>query len=98
MPTKMKRAQILFPEEQYQKLQQEAHARDCSVGELVREAVVNRYLTRTQEERLAAAKRLCAMKLPVSDWEEMEAQIEQMYVCEDMPEGPESGEGAGNGE
>jgi hypothetical protein len=91
MPGKMKRAQILFPEADYQRLQQEAAERHCSMGELVREAVANHYLTRTQKERLAAWKRLTELKLPVSDWEQMEEEYERTFYC-DLPEYPKVNE------
>ena len=39
MPTRMKRTQILLPEDQYRRLQRIAQERQCSLGHLVREAV-----------------------------------------------------------
>ncbi len=76
MKMRMKRTQILFPDEQYRRLRQEAVERHCSVGALVREAVDKEYL-RSRKTRQEAALKLVAMSVPVSDWDEMEAEIER---------------------
>lgn len=82
MSTRMKRTQILFSEEQYRYLQHEAVERKCSIGALVRKAVAKEYKACSREQRLAAARRLVAMNLPVSDWPEMKKEIEQgLFEC-----------------
>jgi hypothetical protein len=75
MATRMKRTQILFPEEEYSRLQEEASTRSCSIGHLVREAVKQTYLHRPKKARQQAARRLVEMKLPVAAWEQMEEEI-----------------------
>ena len=75
MPARMKRTQILFPEDEYRRLQEEAASRHCSVGHLVREAVTKAYLRRPRKARQEAARRLVDMKLPVADWPRVEQQI-----------------------
>ena len=77
MSVRMKRTQILFPEEEYHRLQEEAASRSCSVGHLVREAVTKVYQTRPKRMRQEAARRLVKMDLPVADWEQMEKEIVQ---------------------
>jgi len=71
----MKRTQVLFPEDQYRRLRQEAKARGCSVGELVRDAVSQVYLEGSKEARLAVVRRIAAMNLPVADWPQMEEEM-----------------------
>ena len=80
MAKRMKRTQILFPEEQYRLLQREAAERKASIGTLVREAVSRHYAGYSQGARREAARRIVAMKLPVSDWDEMEREIERGMV------------------
>jgi hypothetical protein len=74
--TGMRRIQILLPEDDYRRLRQIAHERQCSVGHLVREAVTQQYLDYPRQNRIAAARRLVAMRLPIGDWTEMEREIE----------------------
>lgn len=76
MASLTKRVQVLFNPEQLKELKKRARARQESVGELIREAVEEKYLSKTlREEKVAASKRIAAMELPVSDWEEMEREI-----------------------
>lgn len=75
MAQRMKRTQILFPEGEYERLREEAEARSCSIGQLVRDAVRLTYVTRPRKQRQTAARRLIAMELPVGDWEQMEKEI-----------------------
>ncbi len=71
-----KRVQVLFKPEQFKELKKKATARKESIGELIREAVEEKYLSKTlTKEKIAAAKKIAAMELPVSDWEEMEKEI-----------------------
>lgn len=75
MHVRMKRTQVLFPEDEYRRLKQEAAARQCSLGHLVREAVAKQYLRRPKKARLEAARRLIDMRLPVADWPQLEKEI-----------------------
>jgi|WetSurMetagenome_2_1015567.scaffolds.fasta_scaffold1269095_1 hypothetical protein len=77
MAERMRRTQILFPEDEYRHLQKVAQERQCSVGHLVREAVTQQYLDHPRQQRAAAARRLVQMGLPVGDWPEMEREIER---------------------
>ena len=75
MPVRMKRTQILFPEDQYRRLQKMAEERQCSLGQLVREAVAQANLRRPRKGRQEAARRLVGMAVPVGDWSELEQEI-----------------------
>ena len=77
MPARMKRTQILFPEDEYRYLRREAAARHCSVGHLVREAVEQVYLQPSARKRLGIVARMAAMNLPVADWPQIEEEIER---------------------
>lgn len=71
-----KRVQVLFDPEQLKQLKRKAKAQKESVGGLIREAVEEKYLRgEAVEEKIAAAKKIAAMELPVSDWEKMEKEI-----------------------
>jgi hypothetical protein len=72
---RMKRTQVLFPEEEYRRLREVAQAKHCSVSHLVREAVAKQYLRSPRKGRQEAARRLVEMKVPVADWSEMEQEI-----------------------
>jgi hypothetical protein len=75
MPARMKRTQVLFPEDQYRRLKQMAEERQCSLSLLVREAVAQAYMRRPGKARQKAARRLVRMSLPVADWSELEEEI-----------------------
>jgi len=76
MAGRMKRTQVLFPEEQYRRLKREAAARGCSMGQLVREAVDNVYVLCSEHHaREEIARRLISMSLPVAEWPQMEEEI-----------------------
>jgi hypothetical protein len=72
---RMKRTQVLFPEEEYRRLREVAESRHCSLGHLVREAAAKQYLRRPRKGRQEAARRLVTMKVPVADWPRMEEEI-----------------------
>ncbi len=101
MVKRMKRTQILFPEEQFRLLEKEAAQRKCSIGLLVREAVTKEYTASSREKRLEAARRLAAMNLPVLDWEELEKEIERGFLEGSLdgwgPADPEREEDSGRG-
>ncbi len=74
MAGRMRRVQILFPEEAHQRLRRLAQEQRRSVGSLVREAVARCYPGASREGRIAAARRIAdaRLPLPVQDWEEIE--------------------------
>ena len=64
--------------EEYERLEQIARQRNISVAELIRRAVRERYLTGRRQRKRAAA-RICRMELPIGDWTEIEAWIEESH-------------------
>jgi hypothetical protein len=74
MATLNKRVQVLFSAAQYARLREIARARGESIGSLVRQAVQKQYLDTSREERLAAVDEMATLRLPVSDWEQMERE------------------------
>jgi predicted DNA-binding protein len=64
----------LYPE-QLEKLKKEAAEKSTSVGELVREALEQRYEV-NRDDRLEAVERMAAIDAPVTSWEEMKKQIQ----------------------
>jgi hypothetical protein len=74
MATLSRRIQVLLSPEQLRQLQTVAATRGESVGALVRRAVDEVYLQGERERKRAAVRRMAAMSLPVSDWEEMERE------------------------
>jgi len=66
-----KRVQVLLDPFQYQRLDEIARQRNCSIETLIREAIDRVYLHNAIEERLEAVRTLAAMQLPVTDWEQM---------------------------
>ena len=69
-----RRAQFSMAPDDYQQLVNIAQRERISVAELIRTAVRERYLTRTQksEERVEA---ICAMNLEIDDWESIETEL-----------------------
>ena len=61
---KTKRAQILMEPVEYQQLEDLAKTKDCSVADLVREAVREKYFTGTRDKR-EVAKRIASMSIPI---------------------------------
>jgi hypothetical protein len=76
MQTYTKRLQILFPPTLLDRLQVLARERRTSVSDLIRTAVEQVYFPDRPSaiNPLDAVRRLAAMDLPVSDWEQMEAE------------------------
>jgi predicted DNA-binding ribbon-helix-helix protein len=72
MATPTKRVQILLDPPQYERLKEIARQRHCSVEALVREAIDRVYLQTAVDERLEAVRALAPMKLPVTDWDQIE--------------------------
>jgi hypothetical protein len=69
-----KKTMVLFPPALHRRLKKIAKERHTSLGELVRSACEREYCGPTREERIAAARALASMNLPVSDWETMERE------------------------
>ncbi|EEG76267.1 ribbon-helix-helix protein, CopG family [Dethiobacter alkaliphilus] len=67
----------LYPE-QLQKLKTEAKEKNTSVGDLVREAIDQRYIV-LKEEKLKAVEELANINAPVTTWEQMKKEIEAGY-------------------
>lgn len=77
MNTTWRRMQVLVSPEQHKALRAAAAERRVSMGELVREALSRELQLPTLEQRLAIAKRMTEMNLPVADWPQMEREIEE---------------------
>ena len=69
-----KRAQILMDPRDYSRLARIAQRSGSSVGELIRQAVRERYLA-TAAGGEDAVERICRMRIPVGDWADVEAEI-----------------------
>ncbi len=73
-----KRVQVLFPEQVWQNLVQQARVQNRSVGALIRDAVEQIYFADEAKVRKSARTRIideiAAMELPVADWEQMERE------------------------
>lgn len=78
-----KRAQILMPPEEYAQLEALALQQRVSVAELIRRAVRERYLLGARDRRRLVDE-ICAMSVPLPDWEELEAEIEDARAA-DLP-------------
>jgi len=75
MPVLTERLEIRLPKETMQQLRIEAHQRDVSVSELVRDAI-DFLLVHDKEARRQAAAALFQVEAPVDDWKIMEKEIE----------------------
>ena len=71
----LKKTTLLFEENVYKKLKEKAKLENISMGKLVREAVVEYYGIKNKEDKIKALKNLTDLKLPVSDYEDMEKEI-----------------------
>ena len=76
----LKRIQVLLPADSYEILRQIAAREDRSVSALVRETIEEQLIdsARTRQKQEAFA-RLCSGDAPVSDWENMEGQIQTRW-------------------
>ncbi|MDW7651383.1 MAG: ribbon-helix-helix protein, CopG family [Bacillota bacterium] len=72
------RLEIRLTPGQLDKLKSEAEETGSSVGELVREAIDQRYQV-SKEEKLAAVREIASLNAPVSDWETMKKEIESRH-------------------
>ena len=73
------RLEIRLDPEQLNKLKKEAAAKSTSVGELVREAIEQRY-TVSRDDKLKAVQEMANINAPVSNWEQMK-KVFQMYAA-----------------
>ena len=69
-----KKTTILLSPALHDRLTKLAQERKTSLGELVRAACEREYTQPTREEKLAAVRRIAALKLPVSDVRTMKRQ------------------------
>ena len=78
MPERMtKKTTILFPPTLYTHLERVAHEQNRSVGDLVREAVAVQYGATGVRARVKAIDVLARVNAPVSEPEELEAEIQK---------------------
>jgi len=76
--TYTRRVQAMLSEEQYQLLVEIAQQRGKPLSVLIREAIEAAYFKEAMlQQRRTALQRLLALKAPVADWPEMEAEITQ---------------------
>jgi hypothetical protein len=75
MDTTSKRLAVAIPPVTAERLRQEAQRRRVSIDELVCEAV-DLLLASDREARLQAARALCRVEAPVTDWPQMKREIE----------------------
>ena len=72
----IRKAQVLFDEDQYQALEEVARKQKKGIGPLIREVVEMELLhARRREKRLEAAKGLFSLNLPTGDWKETKRSI-----------------------
>jgi hypothetical protein len=73
-----RRAQILMDPKEYAQLEKLARRRHVSVAELIRRAVRQRYLGRS-EDRRKAVERICGMEVHLEDWPTLESEIAEAH-------------------
>jgi hypothetical protein len=81
-----KKTTILFSPAMHDRLTRLAESRGTSLGELVRSACEREYAAPTAEERIAAVRRLAALKLPVGGVRRM--NLEAVPDAEDLAKRP----------
>ncbi len=69
-----KKTTTLFPPELHERLSRLAGQRGTSLGELVRTACEQHYALPSREQKLAAVRKLAAMRLPVGHPRRMKQQ------------------------
>lgn len=70
-----KKTTILFSPDLYTQLKELAVISKTSVAQLIRRAVIERYLLSDKKRRLKAVEDLVKIGGPVSEWETMEKEI-----------------------
>jgi len=61
------------------KLKDEAAAKNTSVGDLVREAIDQRYKV-SRHDKLRAVEQMANINAPVTNWQQMKKEIESGYL------------------
>ncbi len=74
-----KRLEIRLDQTTFNLLQERSQKAHKSIGELIRLAVKQMYIQKDKKERLLASENLCHLNAPVTDWPQMEKEIEQGY-------------------
>ncbi len=74
-----RRVEVLFPSEVYEQLVEVAQRRRSSVGQLIRDAVTERFLTPDLKSRREAADRILASNDDLGDWPQIKELIESRY-------------------
>lgn len=81
-----RRTQILLDEERHALLQRRAAATGESIGELIRRAIDQAYAGQADRDRAALQRRQAALQvflsapaLPVSEWPEVEKELQSLY-------------------
>ncbi|MTI96024.1 MAG: ribbon-helix-helix protein, CopG family [Firmicutes bacterium] len=69
------RLEVRLHPEQLNRLKAEANKRHTSVGNLVREAIDQKYLA-INTDKLKAVEQMAGLNAPVASWEEMKREIE----------------------
>ena len=75
---KSKRAQILMDPEFYERLEAISRVEGKSVEALIREAAEEKYCC-SPNERKETLEGLFSLDIPVSDWEEIDAEISEAH-------------------
>jgi hypothetical protein len=78
MAVMTRRLQILLDEDRYARLAQRAGRRGASVATLVREAIDIAYPQDGLDRAAAASRVLAADPIPVTDWEVMKEDLDDM--------------------
>ncbi len=74
----LKRVQAMLSEEEYELLLEKCRTEKVSMSRLVRETVARYLIAPLERERkLKAVEWIAAGDTPVTDWEEMEAELER---------------------
>ncbi len=74
----VRRVQTVLTDGEYQDLARLAEEKQKPISVLIREAIAEVYFaSAARERRQAALQRILGLRAPVSDWPEMEQQIEQ---------------------
>lgn len=74
-----RRVEVLFPSEVYEQLVEVAQRRRSSVGQLIRDAVTERFLAPDLKSRREAADRILASNDDLGDWPLIKELIESRY-------------------
>lgn len=70
-----KKTTILLSPELYSQLRQVSRMTHKPVAELIRQAVIERYMLSSSKDRTAAVNSLAEMKTPIGRWQDLEKDI-----------------------